>query len=43
VVAVLGEPLAAYHMVALALIVGGILVAEAAGRRRAKRAALASA
>lgn len=35
VVAVLGEPLAPYHLVALALIIGGILVAEMAGRRRA--------
>jgi drug/metabolite transporter (DMT)-like permease len=35
VVAVLGEPLAPYHLVALALILGGILVAELAGRRRA--------
>ena len=36
VVAVLGEPLAPYHLVALALIIGGILVAEMAGRRRAR-------
>ena len=34
-VALLGEPLAPYHLVALALIIGGILVAEVSGRRRA--------
>jgi drug/metabolite transporter (DMT)-like permease len=34
-VALLGEPLAPFHLVALVLIIGGILVAELAGRRRA--------
>lgn len=33
-VVLLGEPLAAFHVVALALIIGGILVAELSGRRR---------
>jgi drug/metabolite transporter (DMT)-like permease len=35
VVAILGEPLAPYHLVALVLIIGGILLAEVSGRRRA--------
>jgi drug/metabolite transporter (DMT)-like permease len=34
-VAILGEPLAPYHLVALVLIIGGILLAEVSGRRRA--------
>ena len=38
-VVLLGEPLAAFHVVALALIIGGILVAELSGRRRARLAA----
>lgn len=32
-VAILGEPFAFYHLVALALVIGGILIAEASGRR----------
>jgi drug/metabolite transporter (DMT)-like permease len=34
-VVLLGEPLAMFHVVALVLIIGGILVAELSGRRRA--------
>ena len=34
-VALLGEPFGTYHLAALALVVGGILTAEAAGRLRA--------
>ena len=33
-VVILGEPLAFFHLVALILIIGGILVAEVSGRRR---------
>jgi drug/metabolite transporter (DMT)-like permease len=38
-VSILGEPFGRFHLVGLALVVGGILLAELAGRRRATRAA----
>ncbi len=39
-VTILGEPFGLFHLIALLLVVGGILVAEAAGRMRAAAAAL---
>ena len=36
-VIILGEPFGLFHLVALLLVVGGILAAETAGRRRADR------
>lgn len=36
-VAILGEPFALYHLTALVLVIGGILVAETSGRRRAAK------
>jgi drug/metabolite transporter (DMT)-like permease len=35
-VLILGEPFGSFHLVALILVVGGILIAETAGRRRAQ-------
>lgn len=36
-VIILGEPFALYHLAALVLVIGGILIAEASGRRLANR------
>ncbi len=36
-VVILGEPFALYHLIALLLVIGGILVAEFSGRRLASR------
>ena len=38
-VAIIGEPFRFFHFVALVLVVGGILIAETAGRLRASAAA----
>jgi drug/metabolite transporter (DMT)-like permease len=36
-VLILGEPFGLFHLAALVLVIGGILVAETAGRMRASR------
>jgi drug/metabolite transporter (DMT)-like permease len=41
-VAIIGEPFRLFHLVALVLVVGGILIAETAGRLRAGAAAVKS-
>jgi drug/metabolite transporter (DMT)-like permease len=38
-VVILGEPFGLYHLLALTLVVGGILISETSGRRRANAAA----